>query len=254
MDKETIVRNFSRHAALYDSYAHVQKKAAQELLRQTPSNGVARILELGCGTGNYTRLLRNRFKRAEIKAVDICERMISVARVKIRNKPVNLLVGDAEKLDLQEVFDLVTSNASFQWFEDLERALKKYKASLKKGGLISFSIFGPRTFAELKTSIKSALGDNALEADGFLPRENIEKIMLRNFKEAKLKEVVYTEQFKNLQGLLNAIKYTGTRGGGLKNKVYFSRNTLSRINKAYLERYKKITATYQVFFCQGKAG
>lgn len=254
MDKKTIVRNFSRHAALYDSYAHVQKKAAQELLGQTPSNGVARILELGCGTGNYTLLLRNRFKRAEIKAVDICERMISVANSKLKNAQVDFLEKDAEKLVLQEAFDLITSNASFQWFEDLEKALTKYKSFLKKNGLVSFSIFGPRTFTELNTSIKSVLGDNALSVDGFLPREIIEKIMRRNFKEASFKEFIYTEQFKNLQGLLNAIKYTGTRGGGLKNKVYFSRNTLVRIEKAYMERFGKITASYQVFFCQGKAG
>ena len=80
MNKEIIARNFSRCAYLYDRYADVQKKAALEILGQIQDYSFSKILEIGCGTGNYTLLLREKFKRASITALDISRKMIEVAQ------------------------------------------------------------------------------------------------------------------------------------------------------------------------------
>lgn len=253
MDKKTIARNFSRYAHLYDRYADVQGAAASELLRSNKNVDFEKILEIGCGTGNYTLLLRERFKKAKIQAVDICDKMISVAREKLINEDVNFIVEDAESLNSKEQFDLITSNAAFQWFEDLEKALLRYRALLKEKGMISFSAFGPLTFSELNSSIKSVLGGAAITVDGFMSKEKVEKMLLRFFKEPRIKEIIFREDFKSLKDLLEKIKYTGTRGSGLGSKIYFSRRVLKEIDRVYLDKFKKITATYQVFFCQGKA-
>jgi malonyl-CoA O-methyltransferase len=253
MDKKTITRNFSRYALLYDKYADIQKKAAAELLPKARKDDCESILELGCGTGNYTLLLRGRFKKARIKAVDICEKMISVAQDKLKEKGVEFLVADAEDLNLSQEFDLITSNACFQWFEYLEKALLRYKALLSEKGAISFSIFGPQTFFELNSSIKAVLGKTAIAVDGFMAKENVEKILLKNFRQTRIREVFYRNDFASLKDLLDKIKYTGTRGGGLENKIVFSRRLLREIEKAYLDKFRKVSATYQVFFCGGKS-
>ena len=91
MDKKTIARNFSRYAYAYDRYSDVQREAAFELLMLIKKGRFNRIMEVGCGTGNYTLLLREKFKKARIKAVDISDKMIEVASDKLRNKIEQLL-------------------------------------------------------------------------------------------------------------------------------------------------------------------
>ena len=252
MDKKTMVRNFSRYAYAYDRYSDVQREAAFELLMLIKKGRFNRIMEVGCGTGNYTLLLREKFKKARIKAVDISDKMIEVAGDKLRNKGIEFMVADAENMNLNEKFDLITSNACFQWFEDLERALLRYRALLGENGVILFSTFGPFTFWELNSALRSVLKDNSIAADDFIPAGKAERILRDNFKEVTIKEMRYEESFVNLAGLLNKIKCTGARGNGLGSKISFDRRALKEIEQAYLDKFHEIKATYQVFFCQGR--
>lgn len=252
MEKEIIIRNFSRYAHLYDRYANVQKKTALRLLKQLQKDSFTSILEIGCGTGNYTRLLREKFKNAKLKAIDICEKMIEMAKVKLYDKEIDFMVADAEGIFLNEDFDLITSNACFQWFADLEKALIKYKYLLKKEGIISFSIFGPHSFWELNSSLSHILKNTNLCVDSFINKERLEKILNRNFQEIKLIESRFEESYPCLKDLLRKIKYTGVRGFGLNEKNLISPQFLNKLEDFYLDRFKQIKATYQVFFCQGK--
>ncbi len=86
MDKKTLARNFSRCASVYDKHANIQRRAASELMEELPRSDFTSILEIGCGTGGYTRLLRERFKYAAITSVDIAEKMVAVARQKLKEK------------------------------------------------------------------------------------------------------------------------------------------------------------------------
>ena len=253
MDKKTIARNFSRYAHTYDIYADIQQKTGIELLSGIKKDRFKNIMELGCGTGNYTLLLRKRFKKAEIKALDISDKMIAVARDKLRNKGIKFIVRDAEDLNIDEELDLITSNACFQWFQDLEKALLRYKGQLKKDGIILFSVFGPLTFQELNFSLKSVLKGAATVANGFIPASDVKRALYKNFKDAEIEEIRYEESFDSIMGLLNKIKYTGERGAGLGDKFSFSRRALEEIERVYLNRFRRIKATYQVFFCRGRA-
>ncbi len=67
---------------------------------------------------------------------------VEQAYKELKNKGVEFIALDAEGLDLNGRFDLITANACFQWFQDLGAALKTYKGMLKDGGLILFSVFG----------------------------------------------------------------------------------------------------------------
>ncbi len=255
MDKETIASNFSRYAYFYDKYANVQKTAALEILCGIEDHSFSKVLEIGCGTGNYTFILRSKFRKARITALDISSKMIEVAREKLKDKDIEFVVADGEFVSFPvEEFDLITSNACFQWFGNLEKALQKYKGLLDKNGLISFSIFGPLTFWELNVSLKSILKNTAIAANNFIDKERIEKILGKNFQDVRIKEILYEESFDSLSGLLNKIKYTGTRGNGLSSKFSLSPRYLKVLEGAYLKKFKQIKATYQIFSCQGRAG
>lgn len=251
MDKQAIIRNFSKYASAYDQYAGVQRLTGEHLLQRTEEDGFKNILEIGCGTGNYTLLLRKKFTNARLRAIDISEKMIEIASQKLKDKNIEFNLWDAEKITLDEKFDLVTSNACFQWFGDLEGAIKKYRDKLVPKGIISFSIFGHLTFKELGLALKCVLGKNYIESNGFVSFKNIGRILRSNFSNVEVFEKEYEERFSDLAGLLRKIKYTGVRGKGFNGKVVFMPDLMKKIEEAYLDKFKHIKATYQVFFCQG---
>lgn len=252
MNKKRVVRNFSKYAHVYDRYADVQRRISLELLELAGKKDIRKILEIGSGTGNYTFLLKERFADARIKAIDISEKMTEVACGKIKSSSVEFLVTDAEMLDVNERFGLITSNACFQWFGDLETALRRYGDLLEEGGLILFSIFGPRTFFELDNSLKRVSKDLSVSAVNFTAKEKIKRILETNFKNSEIKESVYEESFLNLRGLLDKIKYSGANGFGSGRKVFFTPGILKKLELVYLNSFGKIRATYQVFLCLGE--
>ena len=249
--KKTIENNFSKRAHLYDEYANIQYLTACELIEGLPPNGVINILEIGCGTGNYTRLLKKKFNNAHIKALDKSRNVVEIAKKKLKNEDIEFVVADAEKSSLGGGFDLITSNAALQWFADLERWIEKCKNALTEKGVISFSTFGPLTFRELGYSLKEAMGkDLAIPAANFLCLDEIAAILARHFKERAVREHIIKEKFSSLAELLNKIRCTGARGGALDNIFLWKRNIFERAEGIYRQRFGKIEATYQIFFCK----
>lgn len=252
ISKKIIKDNFSRYAHLYDRYSAIQNSCAEKLIDQIKPQGLKKIVEVGCGTGNYTRLLRDRFSAAKIKAVDISSKMIKVAKTKFKKEQIEFIIADAEKFNFREKFNMVSSNVSFQWFENLEESLAKYKKMLVKNGIILFSIFGPRTFWELHKSLEEFCGRSLeISAGNFVEKVEIKHLLESLFRKIRIKEKVYKEQYSSLGELLKKIKYTGARGKGLTKRSFWTRNTVLGLESIYMRKFKSIVVTYQVFFCRG---
>lgn len=252
IDKDRLARNFSRYANLYDRYAGIQLLAAKELIGELPERDMRTILEIGCGTANYTLLLRERFKAADITAVDISGRMIEVARHKSGTKGINFIIADAEQLDLNRRFDLITSNACFQWFGDPDKTIAKYAKTLTENGAILFSAFGPQTFWELGRSLKEAVGEDvAISSVKFPDKNKLRSLLKKYFRENVVRELVIKETYPSLIELLNRIRYTGTRGSGIGNSILWKRRILERTEDAYRANFGGIAVTYQIFFYKG---
>ncbi len=247
-----VEKNFSKYAHLYNDYASVQNYAAAELIKDTPTDGVENILEIGCGTGNYTLLLKKKFDAARIKAVDISARMIEMAKRKPCVQDIEFIIQDAEELDLIDKFELITSNASFQWFNNLELAIADYKDALVENGVILFSTFGPLTFCELGRSLREVLDKKAIIAsDNFLGKMDMERILNKYFRCTAITESIVKEKYLSLTELLNKIKYTGAKGNGITGFPTLTRAMLSKIEDVYRSIFGTVEASYQIFFCKG---
>lgn len=252
MDKKIVVKNFSKYARFYDSYSSVQDFCASRLISKIGNGGFDKILDIGCGTGNYTGLLRERFPHAGIKAVDISKEMISIASRKLKDREIDFIIADGEAIDFKEDFDLISSNAAFQWFEDLGKAFSRYRQFLSKEGIVLFSIFGPETFRELDKSLKAFFGNGASAyAYNFANYMFIKKTLCRLFRKVKIDEVIYKEKYDSLDSLFKKIRYTGTRGNGSNGKGLWTTKTMDGLEKIYMENFGGIVATYQIFFCKG---
>ena len=201
---------------------------------------------------NYTKLLKERFPGASIKAIDISPAMIEVAKEKLEDRRIEFIITDGEAIDFKEKFDLISSNASFQWFEDLEKALSRYKRLLNKNGIILFSAFGPLTFYELDESLKELSGEDvSVSSCNFFEKARIEEILKRLFKKIEVEQKIYKENYNSLSELLKKIRYTGTRGNGADRKNFWTPKMMDELERIYKKKSQDITATYQIFFCKG---
>jgi len=250
--KDTIKRNFSRYAMYYDAYSSIQNYAGSKLASTLHTNHFTKILDIGCGTGNYTKLLRKKFPHSNIKALDMSNKMITLAQHKLQNEKIEFIVADAETAALGERFDLITSNACFQWFGNLEAALLKFSNLLNKNGAILFSTFGPLTFCQLRKSFDKFFKRNTqISSKNFLEKHKTTQILEKYFDNVLIEEQIIKQTYPSLLKLLNTIKYTGTRGTGL-NGQSLNKGMIAKLEKIYKEGFKNIVATYQIFYCRAQ--
>jgi malonyl-CoA O-methyltransferase len=151
--EESIIASFSKYAHSYDRYALLQKSMADKLATYLPENAPSHILELGCGTGVFTRhLLTMPINKLTLN--DISPVMIDILKSRL-SIPSNtkFLIGNAEKISLGKT-DLICANAVFQWFQNPMVALTHLKSSLNKTGSLLFSTFGPETLKEFRETAK----------------------------------------------------------------------------------------------------
>lgn len=153
--KQRISDAFGAAAGRYDDHAGPQRFAAGLVAdlaqRQNPS-GVARILEIGCGTGFLTRDIQSRWPGAELVVTDLSPQMLA------RTATGGLVAGRFMTMDGEAPpfegawFDLILSSLAFQWFDDLEAACRRLVALLRPGGSLIFSTMGQGSFARWRAA------------------------------------------------------------------------------------------------------
>ena len=215
VDKARVAKNFGRHINSYDEYARVQKTMAHKLLDrvcQSTANHPERIVEIGCGTGYFTRLLVKAFPQSEITAIDISHQALEVARQKLLDcKGLRFRVADGEFLD-ESNCDLVVSNATFQWFNDLPSAFVRYYDSLLTEGRLHFATLGDGTFAELYSAINKTLDGKAHSIGAgyerhFPSKDKIELSMsIARFSQVRVEVQKVTEMYDSVEDFLYAVK------------------------------------------------
>ena len=240
-------------AARYEAYASPQRRAAEDLLALTGREAPRSILEPGCGTGLYSRMLLAAFPGARIHAVDLSAERVRAARLLLPAAGIRFETADAERLPRAR-YDLITSNATFQWFHDLPRTIARYASMQEKDEILSFSFFGPGTYAELDLALGEALGGGVrVTARRFADGAAVVAALSRSYRRWVVGESRYVEEFPSVKELLRSIKFTGTRGEGCEGPVAWTPRTLARLESVYRERFGCIRATYRVFLCKGTA-
>lgn len=98
------------------------------------------IIDVGCGPGNSTRVLQNRFPGAKIIGADKSENMLEAAR---RGNPCCefiLLDAGGDLSEYEGKFDVVFSNACIQWVPDHNNLIPSLFSMLKSGGVLAVQI------------------------------------------------------------------------------------------------------------------
>jgi len=267
IDKQQLKLHFSKNASSYDEYAHVQKNMKDFLIEFMLENNrnnpeVKNILEIGCGTGYLTSALIDLFPYSHITAVDIAPGMITEIKSKIKNVSVGFICGDLEEMDINNTYDIIISNATFQWFNHITTTIEKLYAALNPNGILCFSTFGENTFFELNESFKKVkeeltikesvysgqsfygLNELSILCKDAIRNQNIDDILVQS------KEIFEYEYFNNCNDFFSSIKKTGANNSNKNNRCTsptFIKKVINYYNENFSEN-NKIKATYHCLF------
>ena len=153
MDKRLIAQRFAKAAHTYNEEAKVQAQVAHKafrLLAQRVKAPCGPLLEVGCGTGIFSRMLLNGLRPARATLNDLCPQMVHSVADLLARPEVEFRTGDAESMELGWGWHVIASCSTLQWFERPERFFRKCREALADGGWMVLTSFGPDNLKELR--------------------------------------------------------------------------------------------------------
>ncbi len=130
---------FNKFAQKYDLFNEVisaggHKKVKESSVRQLTIPENAKILDLCTGTGDIAGFIKKIQPTAQIKAIDVSEEMLELAKTKY--KYIDFVTADCTSLSFEnESFDICTISFGLRNIQDREKALLEIYRVLKKDGV-----------------------------------------------------------------------------------------------------------------------
>lgn len=128
----------------YLKFEDERTRPARDLLAQVPLSAPKKIVDMGCGPGNSTELLVERFPDAEVIGLDSSPNMLEAATKRVPG--ARFALADATSWVPEADTDLVYANAIYQWVPEHLAALARVLAALPEGGVLAVQM--PDNIAE----------------------------------------------------------------------------------------------------------
>ncbi len=152
--------------AQYLKFAGHRLRPALDLLARVDATAPRTVFDLGCGAGNVTRLLAERWPGARVVGVDGSPEMLERARAE--NPTIAWRQADLAAWTPEEPADVLYSNATLHWLPDHARLLPRLMAGLAPGGTLAVQM--PRNWQEPSHAcMREAAGPWIGKLDGVLP-------------------------------------------------------------------------------------
>lgn len=136
---DRVAKNYSR--MITQGIGGVMKKREKNSLMHLLSPGRGeRVLDVGCGSGFYARLIRS--QGASIFCVDISPNMVEV----VRRAGIDAEVHDAQHLNLNREFDKILCAGPLEFCKQPLEALKNLRRHLAKEGCLVLSVLNMSVF------------------------------------------------------------------------------------------------------------
>jgi len=246
LDHRQVRRNFGRAASTYEQHDVLQREVQTQLLERLDfykGQQPARVLDVGAGTGRGSALLKQRYPKAEVIAMDLALPMLRAAKSHSSwRRPFDRVCAEASALPLADhSIDVLHSNLCFQWIDDLPTLFGECMRVLKPGGLMVFSSFGPDTLKELRAAWAEA--DQQPHVSRFLDMHDVgDAVLAAGLRDPVLDVFRYTLTYSEPRKLLEELQGLGatnadqTRGRGLTGK----------------SRYRRMLAAYDTMRVDGR--
>jgi len=264
-----VKRAFSGASETYDEHAVLQREIADRLLAHLNFTQIEpkRILDIGCGTGYFTRLLTDKFKKSNVFACDLSESMVRHTRQHHRLRlpwhgKRQHCTGDACALPFADAsFDLVTSNLAMQWVSEPKEMMMEMRRVLAPGGLLLFATFGSRTLNELRQSLAEISESHPQNRKGHvLPfpdvmslGDTLNKIPL---EAPVIDSDLLTLTYPNVMALVRELKGLGASSSAISGRSngLYGRRFLKELDANYGEKHRtedgKVRASFEALYAQ----
>ena len=126
------------NASQYLRYGSERTRAAADLVARINLDAPRNIADVGCGPGNSTSLLWERWPESNVLGMDNSPEMIDTARTAFPERQWSLC--DASNWNPQRSFDLLYSNAALQWLPNHGPLLRRLFGHVTEGGALAFQI------------------------------------------------------------------------------------------------------------------
>ena len=260
IDKRALRRAFNRAASSYETAAVLQREVCSRMLERLDyiKYKPTRVLDAGCGTGWGTRQLAQRYASAHVVALDIAQGMLHAARDKsgwwrklFDSGKSSYACADVEALPLAaSSMELVWSNLTVQWCNDLPATFIELQRVLKVEGLLMFSTFGPDTLKELRAAFDSVDGYNHINR--FADMHDIgDMLVAAGFAEPVMDMEYITLTYHDVKAVMQDLRNIGAhnvtagRAQGMMGKKAW--NTVLK-NYDTMRRDGKLPATFEVIY------
>lgn len=252
-----VIRVFTRAAETYDRGASLHRHVAALLAEFLPEQdwlaGRA-ILEMGCGTGVLTKLLRQRYPESPLYAVDASEGMIRWMRDQFaEDLRVTCKEGDARTFTCGQSFPLVASSSALHWAQPMEITMANLHTLTEAGGCLCAAMMLEGTLGELR-EIRTRVAPGKVPLDR-LPDESRVLAALEGagFVLTDVRKEIVHARYSSADDFLRTIHAQGLTGGGVsRGALPLTRRELTRVRCEYdrdcADGHGGVYAGYEVLF------
>ncbi|MFJ7109288.1 trans-aconitate 2-methyltransferase [Pseudomonas sp. NPDC098740] len=125
-------------AKQYVAFEDERTRPARDLLAAIPAVEARSAIDIGCGPGNSTELLVDRFANAAVRGLDSSTDMIDAARKRLPQ--VQFDTADIDTWNENGPFDVIFANAVLQWLPDHAKLLPALASKLASGGSLAIQM------------------------------------------------------------------------------------------------------------------
>jgi trans-aconitate 2-methyltransferase len=154
----------------YLRFADERTRPAADLAGRVAIDAPARVIDLGCGPGNSTRVLAERWPGAALTGLDSSAEMIASARQ--TDVAAEWVLGDLGEWEAEVPYDVVFSNAALQWLPDHDVLVPRLFAQVAVGGALAFQLPADR-YALVRRLIDEVADDAAWRERMTAPRTRL---------------------------------------------------------------------------------
>jgi malonyl-CoA O-methyltransferase len=219
--KQAVASDFGGASASYEGAARLQRKMGDAMLETIaqPVPQDATVIDLGCGTGWYTRQLAQRFG-AHTVGVDLAPGMLAFAKAQskalskapsnaLRPETIQWLEADAERLPLAgQSVDLIYSNLMIQWCHNPQGVLRECQRVLRPGGQLWVSTLLLGTLQELQQAWTLA-DPHQQHVNGFISAADFAATTAEILPAAQWRSQMITLDYPTPMALMNELRQLG---------------------------------------------
>lgn len=142
----------------YTEFADHRGRPYLDLMARVDHLAPKKIVDLGCGPGNMTKRLAERWPEALVLGLDSSQTMIDSANAQINPPNLRFELADATTWQADDTIDMIFSNAMLQWIPGHQQLLSRWLEQMDTEAAVAIQV--PGNFSSPSHTVMRQLADN----------------------------------------------------------------------------------------------